>query len=135
MARNKTKATKLYVGKTFSLKNVRSIQIGGYREYVSSADLGHVLILNESQKRVDCWTPYNGGTKINIAKYYLHSEIKEEIEGNPVGELGKILTELADANKYLRSHTDEFESTNKRFDKLIRRIRVVIESLEKETKS
>lgn len=134
MAREKQKATKLYVGKTFSLKQHKDINVGKGRR-ATGANLGQILIIDETLKTVEALTPWQGGTIITVKKFYLHSEIKEVIDGNPVGELGKILTELSLANKTLRSSDHPHFAVNKRLDKLIRRIRLVMETLEKETKT
>ncbi len=154
MARSKSKASKLYVGKVFSLKKNTKISI--YRNYfkgfslgeVSYEDLGHVLILNENGKAVEVWTPYEGGMTVWFAKFYLHSEIKEEIEGNPHGELGKVITELSDVATRLRDtgrawdgglltvdFKNELEESSKKLNKLIRRVRLVQETLESKRES
>jgi hypothetical protein len=142
MPRTKTKPTKLYVGKLFTLKSVKAIQChsassDGYHDKskeLSAVQLGgRVLIIDEKAKRVKVLPASDKHPKpVWISRYYLHTEIHEEIEGNPVGELGKILNEMVTINNSLQYEpSQETVSRNrKKLEKLIRRVRLVQENLE-----
>lgn len=136
MARAKTKASKLYVGKIFSLKAHKGIEIyqgrhkGKRVAQVSRDELGHVIITGETGKAVEVWTGYLGGMTVWLSKFYLHAEIKEEIEGSPAGELSKVIGDLADISRTMKQKTPALTLYTKKLDKLNRRLRLVLENLE-----
>ena len=154
MARSKTKISKLYVGKVFSLKNYKNFDVfplghrRGQRVTLTREELGHVLIIDEKGKAVEIWTGWNGGYACWLTKFYLMAEIKEEIPGNATGELTKVISELGDVGSDVRAaakafgngvlttdYQAEMAGVGEKLNKLIRRLRLVQETLESESKS
>lgn len=129
----KNTTSRLYVGKVFSLKKSSSIGWELSRSWDSKKgssswqDFGErVLIVDENIKRVRV-LGLNGRT-VWIAKYYLQTEINEDLEDSPVGELGKVINELTTITGKL-----EDEVINKRLYNVLKQIRLVKEKLEKES--
>lgn len=154
---NKTKASKLYVGKIFTLKNIWRIPWASHNSLPWYAKRAHdrerfrkekwcklegkdnvpydngsmareeigerILILDETTKRAKIMT--HRGKAIWISKFYLGTEIKEEIEGNPSGELSKVITELCNIKNSVLD-----KKISDKLQKVIRQIRVVTENLE-----
>ena len=152
------KATQLYVGKIFSLKKAKGIEAyktnGGdaFKLGLGSGEcLGpktweeigpNVLVLAEKGKTVEVLSPNFG--PVWIPKFYLHTEIREMLTDNPEGELGKIITELTGVRELLsrcwspKKHDGNMKNVDKSLktvNKLIRRVRLVQETLESKRES
>jgi hypothetical protein len=113
------KATKLYVGKIFSLKNFKFFPIGN-RKFPKERMGDHVLILDESPRNVKVMS--KDGKPIWLSRFYLAQEINEKIEGNVKGELSKIINELANI-----VNSDQIDQT--KIYNIIKKLRVVQENL------
>jgi len=145
VATKKTKPSKLYVGKLFMLKNAKEIMCydksgtawNTKKHELSAKQLGgKVMIIDEAAKRVFVLpTSKTHPRPVWISRFWLHCELREEIEGNPSGELSKVLTEMAAISSSLRNapSVQNVGKQRDKLDKLIRRIRQVHETLETES--
>jgi len=136
-------SSSLYIGKVFTLKNVRGRGIpwcthtarkcpGTWSRdfykwgWASAEELGaHVMVIDERTKQVKiiCSKTF----PVWISRYYLQTEISEEV-GSPGGELGIVLTELGSLTKKISD-----AGAMKELSEIIKRIRSVKETIEKET--
>ena len=138
--------TKIYTGKIFTLKNVWRLpwqnkntkpvalatSQGGFESgEMLKEDFGdRVIILDERSKRVQVMTVK--GKAVWISKYYLNTEIREELDGNVVGELGLVISDLSNVLKNLNKTTVSISNIDKKMNDIIRRVRKVQEKLESE---
>lgn len=117
------KVSKLYVGKIFSLKNYKFFPYGkDWQEgNIPKEQVGeHVLILDENTKRVKIMT--QNGKTVWISRFYLAQEINEKIEGDPKGELSKVINELTNI-------VNSVQIDQTRLYNIIKKLRVVQENL------
>ena len=122
--------TKMYIGKVFTLKNLFRLQSS--EGTINRSELGeHVLITDENLKRVKTFT--NRGKGVWISKYYLAKEIHEEIEGEPVGELSKVLKQLSEVERSVHK-VEGGANISKSLCNIMKSVRVVIETLEEKEK-
>lgn len=111
--------TKLHVGRVFSLKNYKFFPTN--RGSIAKEQMGErVLIIDETAKQVKVMS--KNGRPLWVSRFYLKQEISEEIDGDPKGELSKIINDLSNI-----ANSDHELST--KIYTLIKRLRTLQENL------